>query len=237
VAGATDYDKLQLIDAISIATNAQTAVQTADRYANEKIHSELQKILFDRFGLLYERKRGEFADGIHKSYIERGQAVERNSMLRIFLAANGNINLSAERKAFAKFTQSWKQFPTDEELDRFYFGYLCYGLLEQTKHPASPKRSREVSGKVYAMTTMFIPSRRSAFNQVAQENVSIFLTEWNSFMQDGPSLRPQYVRERHDKATGNISASFDARRWFTTNAFEDDVKNYFNSKRRGREPS
>ena len=141
-AGATDQDKLKLIDAISIATNAQTAVQTADRYANEKIHSELQKVLFDRFSLLYEGKRGEFADGIHKSYIERGQTIERNLLLRIFLAANGSINLSAERKAFAKFTQSWKQFPTDEELDRFYFGYLCYGLLEETKSPNSPKKKQ-----------------------------------------------------------------------------------------------
>ncbi len=231
-AGATDQDQLKLIDAISIATNAQTAVQTADRYANEKIHAELQKLLFDRFGLLYERKRGEFADGIHKSYIERSETIERNLLLRILLAANGLINLSAERKAFAKFTQFWKQFPTDEELDRFYFGYLCYGLLENTKSPNSPKRSKEVSGKVYGMTTMYIPSRRSEFQIEARENLSSFLAEWNTFLQSGTNLRPQLIRQRLDKTTMNITTSFDARRWFMSNSFEVDVKNYFDARRR-----
>jgi hypothetical protein len=44
---------------ISRATNQQTAVDDADRRSNDKIQIELQK-----YGLFYERKRGEFFDGL-----------------------------------------------------------------------------------------------------------------------------------------------------------------------------
>ncbi|MFT7914835.1 AIPR family protein, partial [Salmonella enterica] len=50
--------KLDLIDEISNATNKQTPVISADRFANEVFHIEMQHRVFDRHGLLYERKRG-----------------------------------------------------------------------------------------------------------------------------------------------------------------------------------
>jgi len=152
-------------------------------------------------------------------------------LLRVFLAANGHINASAERKAFAKFTQSWKVFPSDEELNRFYFGYLCYSSLEETKSPHYAKRSREVSAKVYAMTTMSVPTDVKDYQKAAKDGLGSFLTEWNAFLQAGPTIRPQHVRERLDKATMTLKTSFDTRKWFTTNAFESDVKHHFQAKR------
>src|ERR1019366_3100844 len=61
--------KVDLIEAISIATNQQTVVITADRYSNEEFNVELQNRLFARYGLLFERKRGEFQDGVYQQYI------------------------------------------------------------------------------------------------------------------------------------------------------------------------
>jgi len=81
------------------------------------------------------------------------------------------------------------------------------------------------------MTTMFIPTRRSEFHLVAQENLSSFLGEWRAFMQAGKSLQPALVKERFDKSAMNLIKSFDERRRGTTNAFEADVKSYFQAKR------
>ena len=56
--------KLELIEAISKATNQQTAVTDADRRSNDKVQIQLQESIFIDFGYYYERKRGEFGDGI-----------------------------------------------------------------------------------------------------------------------------------------------------------------------------
>ncbi|EEF22461.1 conserved hypothetical protein, partial [Ricinus communis] len=62
--------KLELIDEISNATNKQTPVINADRFANEHFHIKVQKLVFDRYGMLYERKRGEFSAGIGDGYVD-----------------------------------------------------------------------------------------------------------------------------------------------------------------------
>jgi len=69
---STDEDhKLKLIESISKATNRQSEVSDADRRSNDKIQIDLQTKLFDLFGVYYERKRGEFADGVRDKYINR----------------------------------------------------------------------------------------------------------------------------------------------------------------------
>lgn len=230
-AGMRVEDKLKLIEAISIATNAQTPVISADRYSNEDLHIKLQEILFDEFELLYERKRGEFIDGISNSYITRGQVIERNLLIRIFLAANGFISISSERKAFLNFSQQWTSVPTRGELDRFCFGYFCYQSLDVPKRPNFPKRSQEVSGKIYGMTRMYLPDAREDLKRVADEKRQDFLMEWNKFIETGPLIQPQYIKKKLDRSTMTLATIFDIRAWFLSNTFESDVKTYFDTKR------
>ncbi|TOO19306.1 AIPR family protein, partial [Vibrio parahaemolyticus] len=56
--------KRHLIESISKATNRQSEVSDADRRSNDKIQIDLQDEIFDKFGYYYERKKGEFADGL-----------------------------------------------------------------------------------------------------------------------------------------------------------------------------
>ena len=74
---------LDLIEAISKATNQQSEVNEADRRSNEQIQIDLQKYLFERYGWFYERKRGEYADGVRAGYINRSQIVNREDFLRL----------------------------------------------------------------------------------------------------------------------------------------------------------
>ncbi|KAL0630539.1 hypothetical protein Q9L58_010612, partial [Maublancomyces gigas] len=75
-------NKLALIDEISNATNKQTPVINADRLANEEFHKIIQHRVFEISGLLYERKRGEFADGVKDGYVASGAIIERNLFWR-----------------------------------------------------------------------------------------------------------------------------------------------------------
>ena len=81
-----EKDKFKLVEDISKATNQQSAVDDADRRSNDKIQVDLQKKIFDDFGLYYERKKGEFADGINAKYINRSQVVPRDVLMRIAVA-------------------------------------------------------------------------------------------------------------------------------------------------------
>ncbi len=99
----TAAQKIDLIDQISTATNQQTVVITADRYSNDSAHMDIQRKLFEKFGLLYERKRGEFADGLHKKYVTPVNVLERNRFFRIFLAAQGDVRRAIEKKLFIRY--------------------------------------------------------------------------------------------------------------------------------------
>ena len=64
-----EVDRISLIEKISFATNSQNTITMADRTSNNALHYKIQSALFDRYGLLYERKKGEFSDGLRSGYI------------------------------------------------------------------------------------------------------------------------------------------------------------------------
>lgn len=85
-----EVNKLKLIEEISVATNQQSTVSEADRRANDRVQIELQEKIYNDFGLFYERKRGEFGDGIKNGYIERNKIIDREHFVRICLASQNN---------------------------------------------------------------------------------------------------------------------------------------------------
>ena len=86
----SEDEKLKLIEDISIATNQQSPVYEADRRANDAIQVKLQELIYADFGLYYERKLGEFGDGIRRKYIDRSKIIDREKFLRICLATKGD---------------------------------------------------------------------------------------------------------------------------------------------------
>lgn len=77
----------KLIESISKSTNNQTLVVEADRRSNDRVQLGLQEDIFKTYGLYYERKKGEFADGVKNNYISRDQIIDRVDFLRFALAS------------------------------------------------------------------------------------------------------------------------------------------------------
>lgn len=80
----------QFIEEISNATNEQTKVSEADRRSNHPVQVKLQQKLFQKYGLFYERKRGEFHTGHAAGYINRENVIERVPLAKAFLALKGD---------------------------------------------------------------------------------------------------------------------------------------------------
>jgi len=79
----------KFIELISSATNQQNEVSEADRRSNHDIQIELQKRLYNDYGYLYERKAGEFHDGIQNGYVDRKLVIDRLKFIKAYLAFKG----------------------------------------------------------------------------------------------------------------------------------------------------
>lgn len=88
---------IEFIEKISDATNKQTSVDEADRRSNLSIQTKIQKNIYNEYGFLYERKRGEFYNGLQSGYIEKSKLIDRYEFLRAYYAFKGNPS-SARQK-------------------------------------------------------------------------------------------------------------------------------------------
>lgn len=179
----SDKNKLELIEAVSEATNKQTPVINADKFANEPIHQQIQRSLFDHFGMLYERKRGEFADGLNFGYITSNQVIERNFFLRIYFAANGDINLGSQKKLFQKNPER-KLKIDDEKIRKFYIGHhlfdeLTKKLRTRKQHLNIKRIDKSYYGKIHLYNVLFPESTIHDINN----NINTLENAWVDFMR------------------------------------------------------
>ena len=213
-----EKSKIELIEEISTATNQQTPVIGADRFANETLHLEIQKKLFRRYGILYERKRGEFADGLFNGYIHENQIIERNLFFRVYYSANGFVDKGKQKKLFIRHDFSEETLNNIENLDNAFFGFLCFKKLYKSKNP-NQKVDKITYVKVYAMTLLYKPNDISDYLNVVSESVVSFENRWKGFFQKY-SKSPQFIIKYRDKKTGEVK---------TKNTFLLDFKNHFES--------
>jgi len=223
----TAAQKIDLIDQISTATNQQTVVITADRFSNEPAHHEIQSKLFERFGLLYERKRGEFADGIHKGYIQPESVLERNRFFRIFLASQGDVKRAIEKRLFVKYQNPRQTIEDDTALNKFYFAYLCYKKLAgQSAQTPAHKRELETYAKLYALTIRYVPDNPREFPATIARVMPIFNEEWRRFITGISQTNTRFLRTITDRQ-GQQHKIFNVQRWITDKSFVTDLAQYF----------
>jgi hypothetical protein len=221
--------RLELIEQISTATNQQTAVTNADRLSNEKSQLEIQNMIFERYGLLYERKRGEFGDGRHSGYVEPEQIINRNLFIRIYVAANGEFYRKTSRKLFAQYAR-FGEIPTDTvKLDRFYWGFICYTQMVRNVRGREALRQyqRMLLAKVYAITERAMPSDLSEASARAQTIVANFEDEWARFILEIAKKESRWQRPRTDKATKQVRTEFYEKGWLDSSDFARDVREHF----------
>ena len=223
----SEVNKLELIDAISQATNQQTTVTNADKVANSKNNIELQSILFNRYGIFYERKLGEFADGIAEGYINEKGILERNLFYKILYATQGKIEDAKQKRLFQKGTLDISSLNT-QVLDRFYFGYLSF--LELTKDLTIINlRNSELFSKIYASIIIGGIDNNNLSAENFPKVFNILTSHWEAFDKD-ISTKPENSRFSNttiNKKTLQETLSFHYSNYYSRGNFENDIIKYF----------
>jgi len=126
--GSVSTDKrLHIIEKVSRATNFQTPVEEADRRSNEDVQISLQRAFFEKYGLFYERKAGEFYDGQEAGYISKDKLVDRDVIVRVILALDYQISETRARVSGLFEGHSFSKLAIDpSNVDRYAFSYACY---------------------------------------------------------------------------------------------------------------
>ncbi len=144
-------ERNRLIREISEATNRQSPVVNADRLSNDPNYLKIQKVLYENYGILYERKRGEFSDGIGSGYIKDAEVLERNLFLRIFLSALGKLDAARRRKIFTSHELAIDDLLDERNLEKFVDAYQLFKRLAP-RNTNAPKKYKDVLAKVYICT-------------------------------------------------------------------------------------
>lgn len=234
--GEADYridDKLKLIEDISIATNQQSPVNEADRRANDKIQIELQRKIFEDFGLYYERKRGEFSDGIRNKYIHRNQIIDRERFLRICLAAQGepvrarssNANKLFEKDRFDSI------LPDLLNYRKYVYGYLAFEKISSFSSSSANVNDIARYAIACVVSQRYNDSiRPSDFEDSVLGNLQEVIGQWDDFEQyvrKEPTNRQYYFREVFDRETGEKTIETNWASYYKGRTLNSDLKNFF----------
>jgi len=125
-------------------------VVNADKFSNDHVFVLIQDLLFRRYSLLFERKRGEFADGIHKGYVTLDQTVERNLLFRLYLAVQGDLKGAMQKRLFMRFNGPERIMEDLHLLDRVAYAFWLY--KDFPKGSAS-ERDRQLYARIYVLAT------------------------------------------------------------------------------------
>lgn len=216
--------KHQLIGDISKASNSQTKIDDADRRSNDPIQLEVQEKLFTDHGLYYERKRGEFSDGIHNGYITTSDVVNREMLVRIALACRYESSYAKVgiRKYFTE--KNLLSILKISDVARYFYGYEVLRAIESMKKPDPIKKDRYQTkaygqalryGK-YAVVAVCVnrgfPSLKPA------QVLKVVLGQWIAF--------ESFAKRKKTNGIYVIKGSLDAVSYYKGSTIDTDLKAY-----------
>ena len=224
-----------LISRISSATNQQTTVINADKFSNDHVFLDLQKLLFRRYSLLFERKRGEFADGIHKGYVKADQIIECNLFFRLFLAVRGDIGEAASKRLFMRFRVPERTTEDLTLLDRVAFAFWIYKSAyrqdgkQDGKKDIGSNRDRTILAKIYVLANRDLPDEIEDWEKEARTRFTDLHSDWDAFVKTSSSHKKEFWKNVVDPKTGKTITAFGAAKWMHSSDFPDDIRTYFGS--------
>lgn len=223
---ANDPARLELIGAISKASNSQTKIEESDRRSNDHIQIRLQEEFFKKYGLYYERKRGEFSDGLHFGYIDNDLLVNRERVVRVGLACEYRVNQA--RSSISKFFKEADLSPVlkVKDVNKYAYGYEVLRLLDiKQKSKPSVKGDRyhiKEFGQAlrygqYGVVAVCVNHGLVANKQEA-ETLEIILSQWPKF--------EVWALKQPSNAIYKVDSSFDYVNYYKGSTINADLKAY-----------
>lgn len=223
---SSEPHRLALLGAISKASNSQTKVDESDRRSNDPIQLKLQSQFFDSNGLYYERKKGEFNDGLRAGYITGDLLVGRDKLVRVCLA--GDYKVSQARSSITKFYQP-DQLDTIlkiTDVNKYAYGYEAMRHLERlrTSAPKTPKDRYNTKlygqGLRYGQYAILAACINGGLPNEKTESdaLEILLNQWIQF--------ETWVMNQPANSGYKIGPAFDYANYYKGSTVGDNVKAY-----------
>jgi hypothetical protein len=183
------------VQMISNSTNQQSEVKEADRRSNHSIQINLQEFIYKKYGYFYERKVGEFYDGIKDGILTKELVIDRLDLIKAFYAYKGypsSARRSSEKILFRldKFLNILDENGKEKEM---FFSYLLYKKMIQIEKSFKPKNK---SIELYGYSLMYgkwsvitaigiqessIPEDLEGMEKLADELVNDKIKSWKEF--------------------------------------------------------
>lgn len=218
--------RLILLGDISKASNSQTKVDESDRRSNDPIQLDLQKQFFSSNGLYYERKKGEFNDGIHSGYISKDLLVDRDKLIRVCLA--GDYKVSQARSGITKYflPDQLEILLKPKDVAKYAYGYEALRHIEQLRKDKAVTPGdryntmlfgRSLRYGQYALLAVCINEGiRKA--KTEKEALEVLMSQWLTF--------EAWVVKQTSNSTYGAGAAFDYANYYKGSTVGDDIKKY-----------
>lgn len=221
---------IDFIEQISNATNQQTRIEEADRRSNEKIQIAIEMAIFDIFGYFYERKKGEFYNGVDRKYIDKNIIVNRYDLLKAYLAWSGNASnarSSGSETLFKekRFNEIMKKY---RDVKTMFFAYKLLMNIE-----AMDEKEKSIFGLSIRYGRMAIISAIGALNMdkevdttdidtKARNRIKEVASEWDNFIN--------YVIKKPGNSFYISEKVLDYDNYYKGSTVNEDIKDFFKKK-------
>lgn len=238
---STVSSHLDLIEAISKATNQQSVVNEADRRSNDQIQIQLQDFLFDKYGCFYERKRGEYADGVRAGYIQRSQVIDRELFLRMCKCCDKEPS-AARRMSLDQlfdFQHFNKTLVDPNRFEEYFFAYKCFEHIQESKKSFSKDKTNKFGFQYYGNGLQFgmysiVTACRPKFEDekslaMVGSIVDAVLGRWLKFEEYalGQTHNSDYFRKYEDSVTGESRVDLNFNNYYKGKTLSGDLLDFF----------
>jgi hypothetical protein len=213
-------DRILLIDKISKATNNQTPVNIGDRRSNDVELVNLQNQFFDKYGLLLERKRGQFYDSLQKGLVQKKEVLSSELLMRLLLVYRGEV---ARARSSGNDTM-FKSYSLDGvDYDKLYLIVDVYRKINNLEQDTTNQRDRYRveewgNGLKYGKLaiTYIIFKLINSIDEI-DEKLELVKSKWIDF---------ETTVSNHEHNENYYSDGFDYANYYKGRTINEDLNNY-----------
>lgn len=237
-----EQQKRLLIESISKATNRQNEVSDADRRSNDKIQIDLQEIFFQKFGYYYERKKGEFSDGIKDKYITRNQVIDRELLLRLAICCDMQPAIARRASVNSLFQESnFSKYLNDaDRATEYFYAFNIYqkinNLEKSIREDINDRFGTSAYGQAirygrFAVTSVCVNMLYDGPDSLNETDTHLkqIIGKWVEFeryAQERPKNN-SYFRKYKDQDTGVVKQDLNYEGYYKGRTIHDDLKSFF----------
>ena len=223
----------KFIELISNATNQQNEVSEADRRSNHDIQISIQRRIYLDYGYFYERKSGEFYDGIKDGIIDKNLVINRLTFIKAYWAFLGEPAAArrTSEKILFKEDKFYSLLHSTEKYYEMFYAFLLFNIMEKIEKSFQNKFDSidqygysllygkwAVISSIGILKPLVNKDKKDIFKQ-AEDAIRERLDIWKSF--------DEFIQNKNKETKYFKPGKQNYELYYKINKLDDDVKEFF----------